>query len=69
VTNLGEWISVKDRLPEKDPMLCLVFRPYDGDNEWDMEVVCYRKDAYWWDDVTHWMPLPEPPHNDEKAGE
>ena len=64
------WISVKDRLP-----LCggryLVFRPYyhyDGSGD---VAVCYF-DVWtdtWCDDdemlsegdVSHWMPLPEPP--------
>ena len=67
-----EWISVKDRLPEKhDKYLVRVpsklrgcehciwligynpkFGFYDADPEWgDIPV----------DDVTHWMPLPQPP--------
>ena len=67
-----EWISVKDRLPEKygrylaltpsrlkgkeyDEWL-IYYLPqsgfYDTDPEWgDIEM----------DDVTHWMPLPQPP--------
>ena len=61
-----KWISVKERLPEKDPMLCLVFRPHDGDNEWDMEVLCYRKGNHHWENVTYWMPLIEPPEDKTK---
>jgi hypothetical protein len=64
-TNVGEWISVKDRLPEKKGTF----------------LVCTKNDFYctkniakarfcngeWhgtggvWSNVTHWMPLPEPP--------
>lgn len=65
------WISVKDRLP-----LCsgryLAFIPYyyhEGSGE---VVICYFDGTNtWYDndcvktfregDVTHWMPLPEPP--------
>lgn len=62
-----EWISVKDRLPE---MLhaALVYCPKYNN------VFCadIREDGHWYDfiqgnggqivdEVTHWMPLPEPP--------
>jgi len=68
-----EWISVKDRLPEKNgksSIFCLVNTVYDGIvvrpfNEfhhcWDDE----ESDDYYSDSinglVTHWMPLPQPP--------
>ena len=58
-----QWISVKERLPDNDDYYltytteytCEVYR-YDGDGEWVTA----------WDDtenhdITHWMPLPEPP--------
>ncbi len=60
-----EWISVKDRFPEKD----ITVLTWDGDYIETM--------AYWYDEnnkqvwfsppappkdyITHWMPLPEPP--------
>ena len=66
-----KWISVKDRLP-----LCsgryLVYRPhYCGTG---LVTICYFDDTDTWydddsvnfekvlseDDVSHWMPLPEP---------
>lgn len=65
---MSEWISIKDRLPEKDvAVLCFYYDQY-------MAVM-----EYWYDDyktgkptfsnppsppverVTHWMPLPKPP--------
>jgi Protein of unknown function (DUF551) len=63
-----EWISVKDRLPDKGEEVGYVF---DGKN--------IRRDVYapgfngkwetensmgWYvtvENITHWMPLPEPP--------
>lgn len=75
-TNVGKWISVKDRLPEQWVNV-LTFQPtlritgdrlirvgvYIGNNKWReserhtmMEVP-----------VTYWMPLPEPPKEEEHA--
>ena len=78
-----QWISVKERLPEKDGKYLVCRRLYGG---WWRETLEFAKDArkvdkydfyrgwknvwYWYDsewghltidDVTHWMPLPEPP--------
>ena len=65
-----EWISVKDRMPKigervlvydtfwRDVyILCLMQNVNDGNIRW------YNRDTGWYvgDDVTHWMPLPEPP--------
>ena len=66
--NPYEWISVKDRLPNKDEEV-LVYRgihrglmdvyTYIDHDEWD--------DAYGYcsgtdnEGITHWMPLPAPP--------
>jgi hypothetical protein len=69
-----EWISVKDRLPDNDTSVLAVW--YDGEKirvselfffddsdpgetprprwAWELQRVPYS-------DVTHWMPLPEPP--------
>ena len=54
-----EWISVKDRLPEQgEEAICIAA---DGDmmigkyTEWGWMFPCY------FEEITHWMPIPEPP--------
>ena len=54
-----EWISVDDRLPEQgEEAICIAA---DGDmmigkyTEWGWMFPCY------FEDLTHWMPIPEPP--------
>lgn len=66
---MSEWISVKDRLPEEGKSV-LIFdecgnilvysleRDRDGDLHWEDDY------GYWHNDVTDWMPLPEPPKED-----
>ena len=63
----SEWISVEERLPEKGQKV-LVRGVKNG-----MQIgafrgipVSERSELWWWKkntllDVTHWMPLPEPP--------
>lgn len=68
---MSEWISVKDKLPDKgDQVLCYGEEPnnihddglpfktgiYDGKN-WISDHFCESS----YIEVTHWMPLPEPP--------
>lgn len=67
------WISVKDRLPEPslDPLYVLVH--LDGGNIQSMYVQFDELKIYFIDDnetnyssfVTHWMPLPKLPENQE----
>ena len=70
------WISVSDRLPEKDKNVILfdgneIFcGTYNGkfkeNHSWGNQ--CCDGICYGWyekNEVTHWMPLPQPPSNDE----
>ena len=50
-----EWISVEDRLPDIG-IEVLVYSEDDG-----ICVDYYDGDSFGYYDVTHWMPLPEPP--------
>lgn len=64
---LNGWISVNDKLPEKNSIVLAI----DADNpsDWNMETVLYdgERGKFFWVSVggyrafTHWMPLPEPP--------
>lgn len=75
---LPRWIPVEERLPEYNARV-LVIDVYAGDGDefiaiWtreeypdDPDGCCWIDERGWWhalDEVTHWMPLPEPP---EKA--
>jgi hypothetical protein len=60
------WISVKDRLPKKNREAVLIalcweetdIGWYDKDDKcWQSEFINSYDDG----DVTHWMPLPQPP--------
>lgn len=69
-----KWISVEERLPEVDQpvMICAfgksvgegVYRGHDGFHHvWKM----YASSGTYWDgEVTHYMPLPEPPKEDDR---
>lgn len=58
-----QWISVKDRLPERGESY-LVLKD-DGTSPYQLAIVWF--DRTWdfpnADEVTHWMPLPEPPED------
>ena len=54
-----EWISVKDRLPERNQKVLFVSTANFVHRGFFNGIV-------WWDnyhnyDATHWMPLPDPP--------
>ncbi len=58
-----EWISVKDRLPEKDRLYIVAHKLRRG-----RKMVLIRRFSNEYPstfpmsgEVTHWMPLPEPP--------
>lgn len=60
-----EWISVNDRLPEpgEDVLVCNHWGDIDTDMVW---INPDGKTEFYFDktNVTHWMPLPEPPKED-----
>ena len=62
-----QWISVKYRLP--DTCVCVLVH-YDDGNILIDEI---GSDGEWMDEdfncgnITHWMPLPEPPEEDDHA--
>ena len=61
-----EWISVKDRLPEKNVNCIVHYRHAYCDNDGYFAIgFCYHDGEKFQFDpaykVTHWMPLPKPP--------
>lgn len=65
---MSEWISVKDRMPEEDtPVLTLDKFGHIRDRElkrfhYGEMPALFRPDGLApGRDITHWMPLPEPP--------
>ena len=64
---MPRWISVEERMPERDKeVLCFFVYP-------DSTTVCqnvYYGNGHWLGEgsfVTHWMPLPEPPEMKEET--
>ena len=64
-----KWISAKERLPEKHKFVIVYYGKFrgvimsamawDGENWYDGS---FNGDNEW---ITHWMPLPEPPKENE----
>lgn len=63
----SEWISVKDRLPERkeDVYLCCIDSLAFPGTQY-IRILKFYGDGTWehGGNVTHWMPLPEPPKED-----
>ena len=64
--NAGQWISVKDRLPESSGSYIV----YSGKSGTVFTAHFWARDNRWSGrslnlTITHWMPLPEPPKGDE----
>lgn len=57
-----EWISMEERLPEKMGELCIVNR-----KSGDINLSVYFNHYWNYGDVTHWMPIPEPPKAKKKV--
>ena len=59
-TQPNEWVSVEERLPE--PTYCVLVYTTD----YSIEVDALDSDGEWMSfEVTHWMPLPKSPKEDE----
>lgn len=60
LTPPNEWVSVEERLPE--PTYCVLVYTTD----YSIEVDALDSDGEWMSyEVTHWMPLPKSPKEDE----
>lgn len=67
-----KWISVKDRLPNKNQKVLIFLDGYSHRNHIDLvSFIGINGSYYFWDadeygyeenEVTHWMELPKPPN-------
>lgn len=63
-----KWIPVCERLPEihKDVLVCDARENYVSVWQYCGEELWYGEDIIWaTEDITHWMPTPKPPKEDE----
>lgn len=70
---MSDWISVKDRLPERWKLVLALYkwphqerlkyglRQYGDDNDWYNEFGQSTMNIWDKEPITYWMPLPEPP--------
>ena len=56
-----EWISVEERLPEKNVRVLVYLKTDRSYTKIDTDRLDDRGFVRWYKDVTHWMPLPEAP--------
>ena len=56
-----EWISVEERMPEKDVRVLVYIKSSRSYTRFDTDRRDGRGFVRWFNDVTHWMPLPEAP--------
>ena len=61
-----QWISVEDRLPETTELVLIT----DGENIATLAYIAYEKGGGRWANkvtsITHWMPLPTPPKEQQR---
>lgn len=72
---IGEWISVKDRLPEEGKFVLVTGNLYPNKHVGGTMAVSRRIDVTYWSgfgrtgNITHWMPLPEPPKEEDNEND
>lgn len=62
-----EWIPVAERLPEENVRVLVHISGKRSYTTLDTDRLLYRNWVRWCNEVTHWMPLPEPPKMDGGA--
>lgn len=68
--NQPKWISVEERLPETGLfVICCAkgYLPRIGTGWYDSNLKIWHLDFASYHPVTHWMPLPKPPKEEERA--
>jgi Protein of unknown function (DUF551). len=64
----GGWISVEERLPEKEGRYFVTDSKEVGEGVLlDGKLYACDSAPIFTEDITHWMPLPEPPKEGEKG--
>lgn len=62
----SEWISVDERLPQNDDRVLVYIHSERSYTMLDTDRILDGKWVRWGEDVTHWMPLPQPPERKEQ---
>lgn len=71
----GEWVKTANRLPEEQKEVLIYLPEYDSVEiaalfeipSMNLREWTQNEDAYMLDEVSHWMPLPEPPEERYKC--
>jgi hypothetical protein len=63
----GGWVSVKERLPAVGETVLVYYRYHDQQSIVTARFVNGGFIGFWGANVTHWMPLPEPPKEGENG--
>lgn len=61
------WIPVSERLPDEYTNVLVMSKRFEKPQIDQMWIICGEK-TWTLDNVTHWMPLPQPPKEGEQDG-